>query len=98
MNVEALREYCLVKKGVSETFPFDGDTLVFKVMDKMYALLPLERQPTQLNLKCDPDRAIELRETYDGAILPGYHMNKKHWNTIYTEQIDPQLLIVTDNK
>ncbi|MEM1336778.1 MAG: MmcQ/YjbR family DNA-binding protein [Bacteroidota bacterium] len=93
MNVEALREYCLVKKGVSETFPFDGDTLVFKVMDKMYALLPLERQPTQLNLKCDPDRAIELRETYDGAILPGYHMNKKHWNTIYTEQIDPQLLM-----
>ncbi|MEM8508082.1 MAG: MmcQ/YjbR family DNA-binding protein [Bacteroidota bacterium] len=93
MNVEALREYCLVKKGVSETFPFDGDTLVFKVMDKMYALLPLERQPTQLNLKCDPDRAIELRETYDGAILPGYHMNKKHWNTIYTEQVDPQLLM-----
>ena len=83
MNIETLREYCLEKKGVTETFPFDSETLVFKVMDKMYALVSLERRPPQINLKCDPEWAVELRETYDGVIIPGYHMNKKHWNTVY---------------
>ena len=92
MNVETLREYCLAKKGVTETFPFDSETLVFKVMNKMFALVPLERQPSQINLKCDPEWAIELRETYDGVVIPGYHMNKNHWNTIYIEQLAPQMM------
>lgn len=81
MNIEELSEYCLSKKGTTEDFPFDEETLVFKVMGKMFALVPLERIPLQINLKCDPEYAIELREHYD-AVQPGYHMNKNHWNTI----------------
>jgi len=92
MNVEELREYCLVKKGVTEEFPFDAETLVFKVMGKMFALVPLERVPSQCNLKCDPERSEELRETYDGIITPGYHMSKVHWNTLFVEQLPPQLI------
>lgn len=80
MNIEVLRDYCLAKPGVEETFPFDADTLVFKVMGKMYALLPLENGD-RVNLKCDPDRAVELREEWE-EIQPGYHMSKKHWNTV----------------
>lgn len=80
MNIEELREYCLSKKGTEETFPFDEVTLVFKVMGKMYALTGLDRD-LFVNLKCDPEKAIELREEYD-SVLPGYHMNKKHWNTV----------------
>lgn len=87
MNIEQFRDYCLGKKGVEETFPFDEHTLVFKVMGKMFALVALERRPPQANLKCDPERAIELREEYDGIIIPGYHMSKTHWNTIYYEQL-----------
>ena len=82
MNVEQYRAYCLSKKGVTEHFPFDEVTLVFKVMDKMFALCGLERIPFGVNLKCDPEWAIELREEYDGSIIPGFHMNKKHWNTV----------------
>ncbi len=81
MNVEDISEYCLSKKGVEEDFPFDEETLVFKVMGKMFALIPLERIPLQINLKCEPELAVELRERYE-AVQPGYHMNKKHWNTI----------------
>ncbi len=92
MNVEALRDYCLQKKGVTEEFPFDEETLVFKVMGKMFALIPLERVPSQCNLKCDPDRAVELREEHDGDIIPGYHMSKKHWNTMYLERLSPKLI------
>nr|WP_321414694.1 MmcQ/YjbR family DNA-binding protein [uncultured Allomuricauda sp.] len=92
MNVEELREICLSKKGVTEEFPFDESTLVFKVMGKMFALVPLERIPPQCNLKCDPDRSEELREAYDGAILPGYHMSKKHWNTLFLDQLPPNLI------
>lgn len=80
MNIERIREYCLSKKGTSECFPFDETTLVFKVMDKMFALVPLEGN-LSINLKCDPERAIELREEYCN-IIPGRHMSKKHWNTI----------------
>jgi predicted DNA-binding protein (MmcQ/YjbR family) len=80
MNIEEFRIYCLNKKGVSEEFPFDQNTLVFKVMGKMFALTDINSFAS-VNLKCDPDRAIELREKYD-FIRPGYHMNKKHWNTI----------------
>lgn len=98
MNVEEFREYCLSKKGVTEEFPFDKVTLVFKVMGKMFALVPLERIPSQLNLKCDPERAISLREEYDGIIMPGYHMSKTHWNTIYFEQIPTKILLeLTDH-
>lgn len=92
MNIEELREYCLLKKGVTESFPFDNETLVFKVMGKMFALCGLERVPSQVNLKCDPDRAIELRENYDG-VIEGWHMSKKHWNTVFMQQVSPQLLM-----
>ena len=92
MNVEQLRELCLSKKGVNEEFPFDANTLVFKVMGKMFALIALERLPPQCNLKCDPDRAVALREEYDGDIIPGYHMSKKHWNTIMLEYVPPALI------
>ncbi|MEW7290062.1 MmcQ/YjbR family DNA-binding protein [Aquimarina sp. 2304DJ70-9] len=81
MNVETYREYCLAKKGVTEEFPFDETTLVFKVMGKMFALTGLDRIPFSVNLKCDPDRATELRE-YHPEITPGYHMSKIHWNTV----------------
>jgi len=80
MNIEELREYCLSKKGVTEHFPFDEVTLVFKVGDKMFALTNLDGEPS-VNLKCDPERAIELREQHS-SIIPGYHMNKTHWNTV----------------
>lgn len=92
MNVEELRGICLAKKGVTEEFPFDAHTLVFKVMGKMFALIALERLPPQCNLKCDPERAIELREEYDGAITPGYHMSKKHWNTLFLESLPPGII------
>lgn len=84
MNLEAYYEYCLCKKGVTEHFPFDEDTLVFKVGGKMFALTSLvqwEKGEPSLNLKCDPERAEELRADYDD-IKPGWHMSKVHWNTI----------------
>ncbi|TDP03849.1 MmcQ/YjbR family DNA-binding protein [Flavobacterium sp. 245] len=84
MNLETYYEYCLSKKGVSEHFPFDEDTLVFKVGGKMFALSSLlqwEKNEASVNLKCDPDRAEELRAAYD-EIKPGFHMSKVHWNTI----------------
>ncbi len=83
MNIELIREYCLSKKGVTESFPFNEDTLVFKVMGKMFALTNLEGD-LSINLKCEPDKAIELREQHP-AIQPGYHMNKKHWLTVYID-------------
>jgi predicted DNA-binding protein (MmcQ/YjbR family) len=90
MDVEQLREYCLSKKGVTESFPFDDTALVFKVCGKMFALLGLDSG--WLNLKCDPDKAIELREQYP-AVLPGYHMNKQQWNTIMLDGSVPSQLI-----
>ncbi|MGD8779577.1 MAG: MmcQ/YjbR family DNA-binding protein [Ignavibacteria bacterium] len=83
MDVEEIREYCLSKKAVTEGFPFNETALVFKVMNKMFALLNLER-PYYINLKCDPENTIELREKYE-FVIPGYHMNKKHWNTVELE-------------
>lgn len=80
MNIEELREYCLSKKGATECFPFDEVTLVFKVGGKMFALTNLDGE-LSVNLKCDPEKAIELREKYP-AVKPGYHMNKKLWNTV----------------
>lgn len=84
MNIEQLHHYCMAKKGVTEHFPFDKVTLVFKVMGKMFALAGLnhwEQGETEVNLKCDPEWSQELRGEYDG-INPGFHMNKKHWNTV----------------
>ena len=82
MNIEELRAYCLSKKGVTEEFPFDEVTLVFKVMGKMFALTGLDAEESTVNLKCKPDYAIELREEFPEDIFPGYHMNKQHWNTV----------------
>ncbi|HEY1871884.1 MAG TPA: MmcQ/YjbR family DNA-binding protein [Chitinophagaceae bacterium] len=81
MNIETLREYCLSKKAVTEDFPFGEETLVFRVINKIFLLVSLYANPLQFNAKCDPEKAIELREEHD-AIKPGYHMNKKHWNTV----------------
>lgn len=81
MNIETLRAYCLAKPAVEETLPFGPDTLVFKVAGKVFLLTGLDSDPLSFNVKCDPDLAVELRERYD-AVQPGYHMNKKHWNTI----------------
>ena len=76
--IEELRNYCLAKKHVSESFPFDESTLVFKVHNKMFALISLEQDPLRMNLKCEPEKAIELREEF-WQVIPGYHSNKKHW-------------------
>ncbi|MBZ0328666.1 MAG: MmcQ/YjbR family DNA-binding protein [Altibacter sp.] len=93
MHIEAFRDYCLAKKGVTESFPFDEQTLVFKVMGKMFAICGLERIPSQVNLKCDPERSVELRTRYDGLIMPGWHMSKLHWNTVMIEANLPPKLI-----
>ena len=93
MNIEEFRNYCLSKKGVTESFPFDEQTLVFKVMNKMFAVSGLEHIPARANLKCDPDWAMELREEYDGLILPGWHMNKRLWNTVELEMNIPHDLL-----
>ena len=94
MNIEEFRYYCLSKKGVTESFPFDESTLVFKVMNKMFALSGLEHQPAKANLKCDPERSAILREEYYGLITPGFHMSKLHWNTIELEMDIPNELIL----
>jgi predicted DNA-binding protein (MmcQ/YjbR family) len=84
MNFETLREYCLSKPDVEEALPFGPDTLVFKVNSKVFLLVSLDEDPLRFNVKCDPERASELREQH-AAVLPGYHMNKKHWNTIIVD-------------
>jgi predicted DNA-binding protein (MmcQ/YjbR family) len=81
MNIEEFREYCLSKPATTEEMPFGEDTLVFKVMGKIFALTSLDSEVFSFNLKCDPEKAIQLRETY-ACVQPGYHMNKQHWNTI----------------
>jgi|SRR6185436_3411626 len=81
MNIESLRNYCIEKPGVEEGFPFGPDTLVFKAYGKMFALTGLDETTLEVNLKCDPQLALELREQYP-CVKPGYHMNKKHWNTV----------------
>ena len=85
MNIETIREYILQKPSVTEGFPFGEDTLVFKVNEKIFLLAGLDSSPLQFNVKCDPDKAIELRDEYPESVLPGYHMNKKHWNTIIVD-------------
>ena len=107
MNIESLREYCLSKPNTEETTPFGPDTLVYKVNGKMFLLTGLDEEQLSFNVKCDPDKAIELREQYD-CVQPGYHMNKKHWNTVIVdgsvssrqlkEWIDHSYALVTTKK
>jgi predicted DNA-binding protein (MmcQ/YjbR family) len=96
MNIQQLYEYCLSKKGVTEHFPFDEDTLVFKVAGKMFCLASLkdwENGNPTVNLKCDPNYAIELREKFE-SVTPGYHSNKKHWNTVFVnKEVDDKKII-----
>ena len=84
MDIESLREYCLLKPGAEETLPFGPDTLVYKVSGKIFLITGLNEERLSFNVKCDPDLAIELREQY-ACVLPGYHMNKKHWNTVIVD-------------
>ena len=83
MDIESLRDYCIAKKNVSESFPFGEDTLVFKAGEKIFALVNLNGD-LSINLKCDPLFALELRERHS-SVIPGYHMNKKHWNTVFLD-------------
>ena len=85
MNIEELRDYVLQKPLVTEGFPFGDSVIVFKINNKVFLLVPLDTEQLQFNVKCNPDYAIELREEYPESILPGYHMNKKHWNTIIAD-------------
>ncbi len=84
MHIETIREYSLSKPGAEETLPFGPDVIVFKVNNKAFLLLPLDTEDLRFNVKCDPELALELREQYS-CVLPGYHMNKKHWNTIVVD-------------
>lgn len=93
MNVEDIREYCISKDFVTESTPFDEVTLVFKVGGKMFALLPLDEVQLSVNLKCDPERAVALREMYP-AVTPGYHMSKVHWNTVIIDGTIEKKLIL----
>ena len=85
MNIESLRDYVLQKPFVTEGFPFGETVIVFKVKGKVFLLVPLDTERFQFNVKCDPDKAIELREEYPDSVQPGFHMNKKHWNTVIVD-------------
>ena len=89
MNIETFREYCLSKLAATEDTPFGPDNIVFKVGGKMFALAALDEVPPAVNLKCDPDLALELRDRYE-QVRPGYHMNKKHWNTVELDGVIPE--------
>ena len=92
MNIERFREICLSKKAVTESFPFDETALVFKVIDKMFAICSIDNFQS-FSLKCDPEWAIELREQYPEGIYGGYHLNKKHWNTVRIDENVPEELM-----
>jgi predicted DNA-binding protein (MmcQ/YjbR family) len=92
MNIEHLLDHCMAKKGVEETFPFGPDTLVFKVMGKVFALISLSN-PNQVNLKCNPEKAIDYRANFM-AVIPAFHMNKSHWNTIQFNEDVSDILIL----
>ena len=93
MTLDRLLDHSLSKSEVEETFPFGPDVLVLKVRQKVFLLIPLNSDPIQFNAKCDPERAILLREEY-ASIIPGYHMNKKHWNTIILDGTIPSSLVL----
>ena len=108
MDIETLRNYTLQKPSVTEGFPFGETVLVFKVFNKMFLLVPLDTDRLQFNAKCEPEKAIELRETWPDTVLPGYHMNKTHWNTVIVdgrlsnkqllEMVDESYALVSNNK
>ena len=95
MDIEFLRKYCLSAKGASESFPFDDENLVFKILNKMFALIPLNPDEGKFDifLKCDPEYALELRDKYEG-VAPAYHFNKKYWNMVYINSDVPESLIL----
>ncbi len=92
MTVETIRAHCLSFPGTEETLPFGPEVIVYKVAGKMFALLIPEDMPPRVNLKCDPERALELRDRHE-AVLPGYHMNKRHWNTVLLDGSLPAALV-----
>ena len=92
MNLEELREYCLSLPHVTEDMPFGEDILVFRICNRIFVLTSLESVPLRVSLKCDPERAIELREEFPNKIVAGYHLNKKHWNTVLLEGLPPALI------
>lgn len=92
MNAEEIRNYVLEKNDVIESFPFGDKVLVFKIKGKIFLLLSLNEEALSLNVKCDPDKAVELREDYPELIMPGYHMNKMHWNTVFPEALKKTLV------
>jgi predicted DNA-binding protein (MmcQ/YjbR family) len=92
MDLETIRKYCLEKKSTTESFPFGDSALVFKVSGKMFLLISLDSVPLQFNVKCDPEKAEELREEYS-SVIPAFHMNKKHWNTIILSGQIPAKLV-----
>ena len=98
MNIEQLREYVIQKPSVTEGFPFGDSVIVFKVREKVFLLVPLDTDSLQFNVKCDPEKAIQLREEYPDTVLPGYHMNKKHWNTVVVNGVlsNKQILEMVD--
>ena len=93
MNAEEIRNYALEKNDVTESFPFGEGVLVFKVCGKIFLLLSLNTEAISMNLKCDPDKAVELREAFPERILPGFHMNKKHWNTLFPLKLKKALVL-----
>lgn len=93
MNADEIRNYVLEKDDVTESFPFGENVLVFKTKGKIFLLLSLNEKAIIFNVKCDPNKAVELREEYPDIIIPGYHMNKKHWNTVYSLLICKSLLL-----
>ncbi len=92
MDIEALRTYCLSKEHVTEDFPFDDNVLVFRLVDKLFALTNINAEEATVNLKCAPDYALTLREDYPEWVRPGYHMNKKHWNTVDYAHLPQELI------
>ncbi|RKT02128.1 MmcQ/YjbR family DNA-binding protein [Chryseobacterium defluvii] len=92
MDTNEILDYCLAKKGVTETFPFDSETLVMKVGTKMFLLIPLEKQPFSINVKTDPEWSAELRERYP-QITGAYHMNKTHWNSVLVDGLKRELIL-----
>ena len=100
MNLEELREYCLSLPHTTEDMPFGEDILVFRICNRIFVLTSLESVPLRVSLKCDPERAVELREQYPDKIVAGYHLNKKHWNTVRIDGSLPDSLIeewITDS-
>lgn len=93
MHIEEFRDYCLSKKGVTESLPFNEDVLVFKVLNKMFALTSLSSEEFKVSLKCNPDKALELREEYE-SIIPAFHMSKKHWNSVNVETLYNDTLFI----